>query len=202
MRIRVTPEELRSAAQQFWRMADLMARLHGDINRADSYLDVGSLEGNVRDRVERHLYNARRDANRFESEASEIARELERIAGRFEAADQQNLGGMSWVSTQMTTAQAGYLPAAIGGGSAMWAMGGIAGDGSGQYAVPFNRVYTGLDMEDLENVYSPFEDLVEAGQHLRYVDYQAIGRSINIDYAHNLKGGWVGRMDKIGHVAY
>jgi uncharacterized protein YukE len=143
MRIRVTPENLRSAAQQFWRMSDLMGRLYADINRADGYLDVGNLEGNVRARVERHLDQARRNANRFESEATEIARQLEQIAARFEAADQQNLQGMSWVSTQLPAAQAGYLPAAIGGTSALFAMGGIAGEGSVS-AYPFESVPTGF----------------------------------------------------------
>lgn len=106
-----------------------MSRISGMVRQADHYLDVGSMEGNVRDRIERSLDQARTKSQRIERESSEIARTLEDIAARFETADGQSHQNVSRLLAQnVTQIPPGALPYSAIAGTTMLGIGTLAGD--------------------------------------------------------------------------
>ncbi len=196
-RIKLDPEQLQASASQIWHAANRLDRIRSNTRSAYRHLSSEDLDYRSRARIESWVRNADRLGRKLETETQDLARQLERIADRFANADRQYSDLFSRITNQLSESiPVGLLPVGMGLASlsGLLKLGQTAGQG----------IADELYWVDTGNALSGLERLTVSG--LKYLskspltDYRSWGRYINTNWAHNLKGGWVGRMDQAGHI--
>ena len=194
-RIKVDPDQLRATAQSFWRAVDRLDQIQASI-RNDAY-NLGSdrFSSRYRGLIESRIRNITSQARRAELQTRQLATNLEESAARFERADRQGVGTTPRLIPDFPwQLPPGTLPIGIGAGGALWEAGLVAG---GDQTNNLNWIATDDVLKDADHILGMGHYFLKK---ISYTKYRAFGRSINANWAHNLKGGWVGRMDKAGHI--
>jgi len=196
-RIRLDPEQLQASARQIWQLAHRIDQIKNNIRSAYHNLSCEDLDYRSRARIESKVRNASRLGGVLESEIQNLARQLERIADRFVDADRQYSDFLSRITNQLKESYSGgLLPIGMGlaGLTGLFAIGQTAGRGIGE---ELYWIETGNKLSFLDRA---------TGKGLKYLrdapltNYQSWGRSINENWAKNVRGGWIGWMDSAGHV--
>jgi len=204
-RIIVDASELRRLAHLLWADSQEL----GDVQRElDSALNISSWEGANRAEAEGHWHGERARLGLLAAQAEEMARFLERKAAAFELADRESAQLLGAIGPASTSNWVRGWPQCWAGPALGIGSGGIAGLGliaSPPGAIigpePHQQrwVRVGPDIEYAEDgsrVAGISHDLLD---EVRYADYRSVGRFLNVQTG-DLRGGWVGRMDRIGHV--
>lgn len=196
-RIKVDPDQLRSTARKIRGAADRIDSVRSKVRSAYRKLDANDLSYRSRAKIETKVRRADKLGRKLESQINDLSRDLERIAERFRNADEQKLGSITKISAIVSEGLlSSHLPIAVG-------MAGVAGlNHIGHTAGEqfYDELYW-VDTRELSSSIGSTAKLMGHSykilRHFPYKDYKSVGRFINQVTG---KKGWVGRMDKAGHI--
>jgi len=188
-RIRIDFEQLHFVAQKFWRATDQLNQLRSRVRSAYHVLEIEQMEFKSRAHIYTEVQQAERICKTLENTSRSLARKLEQISLAFESAERENLAGISSISSVFPgLITAGLLPISISGALTIWDLGQETRDG---FSDALSWISTGENLSTIDKILSLTHKFLG---EMSKAEYLAFGRYINSDWAHNVRGGWVGKM--------
>lgn len=224
-RIKVDPAQLRALSAQLQQTA---GDLQGVEGRVGSALGGLAWEARQKANVDGQANHARSQALALAAQVEGMARYLERKAQAFEEADGQGVGRIRQVDKAYLEAQRQWFQSPYGPHysfpgrevKAVTRLGTLLVDpqesvagvnitllssaaGAAALAGSISSVQKGFDWKEAVDSVVGFgsdKSLELVAKKFTYQDYKSIGRFINLKVVGNQRGGWVGRMDELGHI--
>ena len=200
VKIKVDPDQLQASAKKIRQAEKKLSGIRSKVRSIYRNLNEEDLNYKSRASIEVKVRKADSLGKTLEAETIALSKQLDKAAERFRNADQQKSDTIAELTSKFSEAYiSGVLPTAAG-------ITGIAGLNSIGHMVG-EEISDELYWVGTENTLEILGDLAFKGfkegmRHLQKIppsEYQAWGRAINKNWAHNINGGWVGRMDKVGH---